>query len=134
MTSTNFWRVLFVIFFIIVTYASLTPDPDTLDQSGGIMKWLASLLLGSEDHGDKIAHFLAYGALGFCIFPGRLALFGRFALTFVALLGYGFLMEWMQSFSVERQTSMLDATANTAGLIAGLGAGYLFLNLFKRRS
>ena len=134
MIAKRFWRTMFAVLIVIVTYASLTPDTENLDQGGGFVKWLASILLGSDEHSDKIGHFLAYAALGFCVLPGRLALLGQLALTFFALFVYGCLMEGLQGFSVERQMSTLDAVANTTGLIAGGVASLVFERALGQRA
>lgn len=87
-----------------------------------------SLPSPSVTHGDKVAHFLAYGGLaflcaraarGFGARQGRAVIIG--ALIAVA---YGATDELHQSFVPGRSPELLDLAADAAGAIAGALAWY----------
>lgn len=75
--------------------------------------------VSSQQHMDKVGHFLAYSGLGFLIgltFPGRN---GRL-LAALGAIGMGFLLEWGQSFVPGREMSLADGIVNTCGVLAGM--------------
>ena len=77
---------------------------------------------------DKVGHFAAYASL-FTLaqfaFPATAT---RIKIYFLAV-GLGIMLEWLQSFVPGRETSALDAIANTIGLLFGILL-YRFLKSF----
>ena len=84
---------------------------------------LVSLLPGSGRssfwHLDKIGHFIAYAGMAVLMmlnFDSRVARVT--GIVFGVLLGG--ILEWGQSFVPGREMSIVDAIANTLGLLAGV--------------
>jgi hypothetical protein len=86
-----------------------------------LLAYGAVSLIPAPDMGgsDKVAHFVAYAVLSawFSLLVERrkslwLILFG--------LVGYGLLLEFLQSLTSYRQGDMADAVANSLGVIVGL--------------
>lgn len=100
--ALRFWRFTLVLLLIAVSFLALAPAP-----SG---QWSA----GS----DKLNHVLAFaalaasGSLGFPDARGRLVL---------ALLGFGVLIELLQSFTPSRMAGAGDLLADAMGVAIGLG-------------
>jgi hypothetical protein len=96
----RFWFLLGYILVLGTGVLSLMPAPDI----GG---------------NDKLAHFLTYAVLSgwFSLLVER-----RRSLWFVlaGLVGYGLLLEFLQSFTGYRQGDLADAAANSLGVIFGL--------------
>ena len=98
------WSGLWCAAIAAVVVLSLTPPPPMPPVQGG----------------DKIGHFLAYGALA----AGAVQLYARWPSLLGAglelvLMGIG--LEWAQdAFTRTRQMERADALANTLGVIAGL--------------
>ena len=101
MTHHNF-RLLFSLNLALIVVASLIPSS---------MPSLWNL--------DKVGHFAAYASLftlaqfAFPLIKTRLAIF-------LLAIGLGIMLEWLQSFVPGRETSALDALANTIGLLFGI--------------
>lgn len=96
----KFWFALAYILLLVLAILSLVPAPD----------------VGSS---DKIAHFVAYGLLSAwfsLIVEQRKSLW----IILFGLIGYGLLLEGLQSFTSYRSGDMADAVANSVGVIAGL--------------
>ena len=70
------------------------------------------------DHGDKLAHFLAYSwlMLWFCQLYVGSARRWALALGFIAL---GVSLEFLQTFTPTRSYDLLDMLANSAGVLFG---------------
>jgi VanZ family protein len=115
-------RALFAALFLLVTYLSVTPDPDAAGPSLDFARWIANLLFGDEIYGDKVAHFLAYGALGLSAAAAHVRIARRFTFVVLGLALYGALLEGVQALGAVRQPEALDAFANAAGALSG-GAG-----------
>lgn len=67
---------------------------------------------------DKLSHLVAYAVLcllGLAAYPGRAA----FAWMVIGLLGYGALMELLQTLSPGRSMEGADILANGAGVLIG---------------
>lgn len=98
------WGGLWCLAIAAVVVVSLAPPPPMPPVEGG----------------DKIGHFLAYGALAF----GAVQLYARWPALLGAGLGLvlmGIGLEWAQdAFTDTRQMERADALANTLGVIAGL--------------
>ncbi len=72
---------------------------------------------------DKIAHFLAYGAVTWVGAMAASTLKRRVYLG-LAMLALGILLELAQAFVPGRSPEMLDGMANMFGVIAGLGLAF----------
>ena len=96
----KYWIALAYFFLLVVGILSLMPTPD----------------LGGS---DKIAHFVTYAFLS--------AVFSLIAeqrkslwLILIGLIGYGLLLEFLQSLTSYRQGDIADAIANSLGVMTGL--------------
>jgi VanZ family protein len=96
------WTVIGWIGVAIVVYYSLKPHPPEL----GI------------EQGDKIQHFAAYGGMMLWWVQLAATRVGRVR-TAAWLIALGIGLEIAQSFTGYREASILDACANTAGVLAG---------------
>ena len=100
------WSGLWCAAIAAVVVLSLTPPPPMPPVQGG----------------DKIGHFLAYGALA----AGAVQLYARWPSLLGAGLGLvlmGIGLEWAQdALTQTRQMERADALANTLGVVAGLGS------------
>ena len=82
----------------------------------GILSLIPAPDLGDS---DKMAHFISYSLLSAwfsLIVERRRSLW----LILIGLIGYGLLLEWLQSFTSHRSGDMADAVANSVGVIVGL--------------
>ena len=85
--------------------------------------------LSNYVHTDKARHILAFGAIGLCagLMPS--------ALTRIMALGgvlvFGLLVEIIQIPVPDREASMSDLLASTAGAFGGFGLGAAAWNLFE---
>ncbi|MCH2038687.1 MAG: VanZ family protein, partial [Rickettsiales bacterium] len=80
---------------------------------------------------DLVAHCLGYTVLmcsGFFAFPCRSKTIKLFILFFV----FSFVIEVIQYFLPYRSFSISDLLANAAGLVIGIGLGWLLLPVFKK--
>jgi len=95
----------------------------------GILSLIPAPDVGSR---DKIAHFIVYAVVS-CWFS--LLVEEQKSLWFVlfGLIGYGALLELLQSFTSYRSGDMADAAANSLGVIAGLGFYFSPLRGILRR-
>lgn len=94
------WFVLAYVLLLVLAILSLMPAPDI----GG---------------SDKLAHFIAYGLLSAwfsLIVEQRRSLW----IILFGLIGYGLLLEWLQSLTSYRSGDIADAIANSLGVITGL--------------
>ena len=128
-------RLCFVALFFIVSYLTVTPNPQTVEQGFDIAELLSALVFGTPDFGDKIAHFGAYGALGASAFWAQLVMFGKKRWTPLFLAAYGAVLEGVQAIGGVRSPDLLDSLANALGAMAGFCSAVLLSRLFtlKRR-
>lgn len=96
------------------------------------MRWLSSLLLRTPDWGDKIGHFLAYGALGFTAAGAQFVRLNFSWIILAALSTYGAILEGLQILGGSRSGEVLDGLANIAGSIAGF-LGFFLLSFMVTR-
>ncbi|MEL6244084.1 MAG: VanZ family protein [Pseudomonadota bacterium] len=81
--------------------------------------------LVSAPFNDKVNHFIAYATLA-VLFTGAQKRPVAYLATMAALIAYGVAIEWLQAVGGNgRQASLLDAAANTAGVVAGSAFSYL---------
>ncbi len=96
----KFWFLLAYILLLGLGILSLIPAPDI----GG---------------SDKIAHFAAYAVLSAwfsLLVEQRKSLW----VVLIGLIGYGLLLEFLQSLTSYRQGDIADAIANSLGVMTGL--------------
>ncbi len=121
-----FWRINSVIIALVITVGSLVPDPEAMGAPMSWSKWIASLLFGDPMSGDKVSHFLAYGALAFFSTLGFVSRLKHLLILFIGLLLYGGLMEGLQALGGVRSSDALDLVANALGALSGI-IGALFM-------
>lgn len=110
---------LFLISFIIIAVAiailSLLPPKSALN-------------LGSK---DKISHFIAYFTLSINAFLAwRISI--KSIWLILVLISYGLLLEFLQGFVPGRDSSWMDALANSAGVLIGALTFNFFRVLMKK--
>lgn len=116
-------RAVFALLLALITFLTVTPNPEDTQSGMAVMRWISSLFFGDGAYGDKIAHFLAYAALGLSAAAARIEIAGRPLATIAALAAYGVLLEGVQGIMGVRQPELYDALANAAGAISGMLAG-----------
>lgn len=119
-------RGFFAALFLTVTYLTLTPNPEDTETGFAVARWVAVFVLGDAGLADKVAHFMAYGALGAAAFWAQIDLFGRRWTLPLALAVYGAALEGVQGFGGVRSPELADAFANFLGVVAGY-AGAMIL-------
>ena len=107
------WAGLAVVMAAVVIWGAIQPqDP-----------------LSNYVHTDKARHILAFGAIGLCAglmpsAPTRIMALG-------GVLVFGLLVEIIQIPVPDREASMSDLLASTAGAFGGFGGGAAAGNLFE---
>lgn len=132
MSSLSLARGVFLILLSVVTWLTVTPNPDDTQTGFAVMRWVSEILFGNAEMNDKIAHFAAYGVLGFSAFFANIRLFGQQLWTVIALALYGAFLEVVQGLGGVRQPEVADAIANMLGTIAGFGAGICLLQFVRK--
>ncbi|HNR76083.1 MAG TPA: VanZ family protein [Parvularculaceae bacterium] len=117
MTLRLFWRGAFVLLFALVTWLTLTPNPEETKPSLAIARFIAEILFHDERFSDKVAHFLAYAALGGSAVFAGLTLGGRRLFVIAALALYGASLEFLQGVGGVRAAEFGDAVANALGAV-----------------
>jgi VanZ family protein len=107
------WRVLGWLGIALTLVVSLMPP--TLDSSGG--------------HADKIVHLAGYAVLTF--WWAQLVTRQRWKLA-IAVVLFGIIIELLQGLTPARQPDLLDALANSGGVLLGWLAARLLPNLPTR--
>ena len=125
-------RILFAILFGLVTYLTVTTNPETTEGGMALTRWLAEMVLGQAALADKVAHFLAYGALGAAAMFANLRLARRRIVTVLALAAYGALLEGVQALGGVRSPEAADAIANAFGALCAY-PGYMILTRLAPR-
>ncbi len=98
------WRLLLCLLFLIVSYAALSPGSQA--PSLGVS--------------DKLDHLLAFAALGVAFVLSMKAGALRSAAATVGLLGYGVLIEILQTQVPGRHADAMDVAVDAIGIAAGL--------------
>lgn len=127
-------RVLFVLLFAVVTWLTLSTDPDDTKAGFDIFDWLAGALFGRSGLGDKLAHFSAYGALGLAGAIARWRIMGRAWPLVPALALYGVALEVAQHVGGVRDGNAFDAGANALGAAAGFFLFGACMQIWRRRA
>lgn len=132
MTLKKFWRGAFALLLLFVTWQTLTPDPEEAESGLAIARYLAELLFQNPGYADKIAHFLAYAALGGAAGLGDLRVNGKRRHAVLLLAIYGVLLELLQGLGGVRAAEFVDAFANAGGALTGFAGAFLFSSLRSR--
>jgi len=133
MSAQHWWRAAFVALALLVTWQTLTPDPDETEGSMVIARLIAELIFHSTQMADKVAHFMAYAALGTTAAMGRLRVVGLRYPVISAIAVYGMALEGMQGLGGVRAPEFADAAANALGVISAFAAVGLAERLQARR-
>lgn len=112
------WHTLLAALLLVISYLALSPAPPPTLDSG----W------------DKLNHLLAFGALGFCACIGTGAAWTRWLWGPLALLGYGVLIELLQSQLPPRSADWRDVLADALGIALGLALAALLQSMARRGS
>lgn len=112
-------RITFIVLGMIVTYLTVTPDTDSVQSGFDVMAWISNFIFQTTDLADKVAHFAAYGALGFSGFFAQIVAANRTSWLAGALGLHGASLEGVQGFVAARSPEIADAIANASGAIAG---------------
>lgn len=134
MSFRNFARALFAALFLLVTYLTITPNPDDTEMGMALTRWLAALIFGDSALGDKVAHFLAYAALGASAALAQVRIGGRAIYAIAALMAYGAMLEGVQGLMGVRVPEFADAIANALGAAAGFPSAALAMARFAPRA
>lgn len=99
--ATAAWRVLLWLLVLVVSWLAFSPKPP----SGATLGW------------DKLNHASAFAAVALCAARAHAGPVWRIV---VALLGYGVLIEIVQTFVPGRSGEAADLLADAVGMAAGL--------------
>lgn len=127
-------RIVFAALFAAVTYLTVTPNPENVEGGMDIARWIAAMLFGDAHYGDKVAHFLAYGALGASAALAQLRIGGRAALMVIALALYGASLEGVQALGAVRSPELLDALANSLGALVSYPAAMKLIEFAREKA
>ncbi|WP_375202300.1 VanZ family protein [Hyphococcus sp.] len=125
-------RILFALLFSLVTYLTLTPNPEDTKAGFAFTRWISTTLFGNPALADKVAHFLAYAALGAAAVWAHLTVFSKRRGSALALAAYGVLLEWLQGLGGVRSPELADAVANGLGALSGATGAVILANLARR--
>jgi len=81
---------------------------------------------GSAMYADKLAHFIAYGGMGFLAYISVGSVNKRVYL-FLLVISLGVVLEFFQLYIPGRGASFVDIMANTLGAIVGCFVGWKLL-------
>ena len=130
---SHLWpRVVFALLFALVTYLTLTPNPDDTKAGFAVTRWISSVLFGDPKLADKVAHFGAYGALGAAAVWAHLTVFSKRRGAALVLGAYGVFLEWLQGMGGVRTPELADAIANGLGALCGVVGAVILANLLGR--
>lgn len=132
MTLQIGWRGVFAFLLIFITWQTLTPDPDNTEPSLAIARFIARVIFHNEAVSDKVAHFIAYAALGGTAAFAHLQLFGRRSAIIIALAAYGMMLEYLQGLGGVRIADATDALANAAGALSAFPLALLIERIHHR--
>jgi hypothetical protein len=125
---------MFLLLFVVVTYLTVTPNPGETEGAMDFARWIAEVLFGDALYGDKVAHFLAYGALGASAALAQVKIAQRPVVTVAALALYGASLEGVQAIGAVRQPELLDAFANALGALLAYPAAMLAIEFARARA
>ncbi len=134
MTAQRGWRVAFCALALFVTWQTLTPNPDDTEGGMAIARIIAELIFRSPEMADKVAHFMAYAALGASAAFGQIRMLGLRSPVVAAIAVYGMTLEGLQGLGGVRAPEVADATANALGVIAAFAGVGVLERLTMRRA
>lgn len=134
MTAALRWRIAFGALAFFVTWQTLTPDPDETQGGMEIARIIAEMIFRSPEMSDKVAHFLAYAALGGSAALGQFRMLGLRAPVIAAIAVYGMALEGLQGLGGVRAPEVADATANALGVIAAFACVGALERMTARRA
>ena len=124
-------RLFFAVLFLTVTFLTLTPNPEDTETGFVVARWVAVFVLGDAELADKVAHFMAYGALGASAFSAQIDLFGKRWATPLALAAYGAALEGIQGLGGVRAPELADAIANFLGVVTAYAGAMILARAVK---
>lgn len=128
-----FWRCVFCVLFCFVTFISIIPNPTAPDSGMDLIRWIASIFLGTPENADKVGHFLAYGALGFTSIGAKIVQRRSIWRIPVCLAIYGCCLEGVQLLGGVRDFNGFDAMANGLGAVAGCVGFWVLSTILPKR-
>ena len=135
MPSRLFWlRGLFAALFLLVTYLTLTPNPEETESGFALARWVAVAFLGDATFADKVGHFLGYGALGASAFWAQLSIMKKRWAMPIALALYGAGLEGLQGLGGVRSPELADALANALGVVTAFVGAFVLAKLVRMRA
>lgn len=130
MRFVEFWRINAVVLAVLVAIVSLVPNPEDMGPGLDWSAWIASLIWGDPTDGDKVAHFMAYTALGFFSGLGFVKNRSTLAPVQLGIILYGAGIEVAQTFTHQRTGDLLDLAANGLGATSGVLLSFLARHLY----
>lgn len=118
MTARRAWRGVFALLLAVVTFLTLTPNPENTPSGFAIARLIAQWMFADTALADKVGHFLAYAALGLTASLADLRLRDRRILAILAIAAYGAMLEFAQGAGGVRTGDVIDAIANTGGAVS----------------
>ena len=105
-----------IILFLTITLLSLLPPKSALNL----------------ENKDKLSHFFAYVVLSLNTFLLSRISWRKIWIAII-LIGYGFLLEWIQGFVPGRESSVMDGIANSSGVIFGFLVIFISYKIHEKR-
>lgn len=127
-----FFRVVSVAIAVAIVCLSLAPEVETPPEAMDLFSIIARAIFGTAEESDKVAHFVAYAALGFSSAIGWGRSLVAYAFIAASLIVGGTVMEIIQGLIGYRQADALDFAANTFGVFFGLLAGSFALRFMPQ--
>ena len=127
-------RAAFAGLAILVTWLTLTSNPESAESGFAFARMIAKLLFADQAQADKVAHFLAYGALGAFACWGRVRLQKLVWATPLILAAYGGGLELLQGLGGVREAEFADGVANALGACAGYLGAYVVSRIIVLRT
>ncbi len=129
MQASPFARVLFALYVVLVSYASLYPMTGWRVPGAPLFAFLSTPWPPYNTRFDiavNVLGYLPYGLLCVLAFHPKLRGLAALALAVTSALVLSLGLETTQNFIALRHASTLDMAANTAGAMAGAAAGLAF--------
>lgn len=126
MQASPFARLLFALYFALVSYASLYPMTGWREPGAPVFAFLAASWPPYDTRFDITVNVLGYlpcGLLCVLAFYPRVRGIAALALALASAFLLSFSLETIQNFIPMRHASTLDLVANTAGALAGAAGG-----------
>ena len=123
-------RIVFVVYVLLVAYASLYPLEGWRDHGLSALAYLGAPWprhLTRFDVAVNVLGYIPYGFLCVAALPERLRAAAAFALSVASAAGLSLVLEAMQSYLPMRFASNIDVASNVAGAAAGAVAALTLL-------